>query len=140
MKSRIHNPLFQALFLFVILLQGAQAAENERFLLSDGEGFVTTLPNVSTVTVTQHLIELQQDLEITVNQLKEEVKRKSFKTFDTLVTIVMPGGLLYAKLRHDSYRRSEHRLLSTTERLENISGELFAFQTESNDILIATLD
>lgn len=140
MKSRIHNPILLALFLFAILLQGAQASENERYLHSDSEGFVTTLPNVSTVTVTQHLIELQQDLEITVDQLKEEVKRKSFKTFDTLVTVVMPGGLIYAKLRHDSYKRSEHRLLSATERLENISGELFAFQTEGDDILIATID
>ena len=140
MKSRTHNPLLQALFLFAILLQGAQAADNERFLMSDSEGFVTTLPNVSTVTVTQHLIEIQQNLENKVDLLKEEVKRKSFKTFDTLVTVVMPGGLIYAKLRLDSYKRSEHRLLSTTERLENISGELFAFQTESDDILIATID
>lgn len=140
MKSRILNPLLQALLLFVILLQGAQAADHERFLLRDSEGFVTTLPNVSTVTVTQHLIELQQDMESKVGLLKEEVKRKSFKTIDTLVTIVMPGGLIYAKLRRDSYKRSEHRLLSATERLENISGELFAFQTDNDELLIATID
>ena len=140
MKSRIHNPLLQALFLFAVLLQGAQASDNERFLLSDSEGFVTTLPNVSTVTVTQHLIEMQQDLASTVDLLKQEVKRKSFKTFDTLVTVVMPGGLIYAKLRHDSHKRSQHRLLSATEKLENISDELFAFQTERDDFLIATID
>jgi hypothetical protein len=140
MNSILQNPLIQALFLFTFLLQGAQAADNERFLLTDQEGFTTSLPNISDVTVTQHLLELQQDLETEIGLLKEEVKRKSFKAVDTLVTIVMPGGLIYAKLRHDSYKRSERRLLRSTDRLDEISGELIAFQADNGDILIAVAD
>ncbi len=140
MKRTIHNPLIQAILLFAFLLPGVHAADNERFLVADNEGFVTTLPNVSDITVSQHLIELQQDLETEIGLLKEEVKRKSFKAIDTLVTVIMPGGLIYAKLRHDSYKRSERKLLSTSDRLDEISGELVAFQAENGEFLIAIAD
>ena len=140
MKSILHNPLIQTFLLLTLVLQGAHAADNERFLMADSQGFVTSLPNVSEVTVTQHLLELQQDLETEVGLLKEEVKRKSFKALDTLVTVVMPGGLIYAKLRHDSYKRSEGRLLEANDRLEQISGELIAFQTDNGEVLLAIVD
>jgi hypothetical protein len=140
MKSILHNPLIQTVLLFTLMLQGAQAADNERFLMTDSEGFITTLPNVSNVTVTQHLLELQQDLETEIGLLNAEVKRKSFKAIDTLVTVIMPGGLLYAKLRHDSYKRSERRLLNVTDRLDQVSGELIAFQEDNGDVMLAIAD
>jgi hypothetical protein len=139
MKSIIHNPLIQAVLLLT-LLQGAQAAENDRFLMSDSEGFVTSLPNVSEVSVTQNLLELQQGLKSEIGLLKEEVERKSFKAIDTLVTVVMPGGLIYAKLRLDSHKRSERKLLHVTDRLDQISAELTAFQTDNGELIIAIAD
>jgi hypothetical protein len=140
MKSILLNPLIQALLLLCLMLQGAQAADNDRFLMSDRDGFVTSLPNVSDITVSQRLRELQQDLEVQIVLLKEDVKRKSFKTLDTLVTIVMPGGLIYAKLRHDSYKRSERRLLSASDRLDEITGELIAFETANGGLMLAVVD
>ena len=140
MKSILHNPLIQTLLLLALMLQGAHAADNDRFLMADSEGFVTTLPNVSEVTVTQHLLEMQQDLKTEIDLLSAEVKRKSFKAIDTLVTIVMPGGLLYAKLRHDSYKRSERRLLNVSDRLDQISGELIAFQADNGEVMLAVVD
>ncbi len=140
MTTLIRQPLMFIALLLGCLLQCVQAEENDRFLLQDSDGFVTTLPNVSDTTITLHLTALQQDLETQLNQLKAEVQRKSFKAIDTLVTVVMPGGLIYAKLRIDSYRKSERALIRVNEELSQISGELVAFRADNGEIMIATLE
>lgn len=140
MKTLTHKPYLLIALLLFSLLNCAQAADNERFLMQDNEGFTTSLPNVSDITVAQHLQELQQDLETELTLLKDEVQRKSFKAIDTLVTVIMPGGLIYAKLRLDSFKRSEYRFNRVSDELERISGELIAFQADNGDIMIATLD
>ena len=140
MKTLIRNPLYLIALLFCSLLNCAQAADNDRFLMQDSEGFTTSLPNASTITVTQHLMELQQDLATELTLLKDEVARKSFKTLDTLVTVIMPGGLLYAKLRIDSFKHSEKKMNQVSDELAQISGELMAFQTDNDKLLVATME
>jgi hypothetical protein len=140
MTTLIRQPLYLIALLLCSQLQCAQAADNDRFLMQDGEGFVTSLPNVSDVTVTQHLLELQQDLQTELTLLKQEVERKSFKAIDTLVTVIMPGGLLYAKLRLDSFKRSEVKFNRISDELAQISGELVAFQADNGEMIIATVE
>jgi hypothetical protein len=140
MTTLIRQPLYLIALLLCSQLQCAQAADNDWFLMQDGEGFVTSLPNVSDVTVTQHLLELQQDLQTELTLLKQEVERKSFKAIDTLVTVIMPGGLLYAKLRLDSFKRSEVKFNRISDELAQISGELVAFQADNGEMIIATVE
>lgn len=134
------HPLFQVGLLFCFVLPGAQADDNDRFLIQDSEGFTQSLANVSKITITQHLQELQQDLKNELGTLQAELKRKSFKAIDTLITIVVPGGLLYAKLRHDSYKRSEHRMNRVSDELAQISDELVTFQADNGDLMLATTE
>jgi hypothetical protein len=140
MKTTNLNPLYLIALLLCSLFNCAQAADNDRFLMQDSEGFVTSLPNVSDITVTHHLMELQQDLETELTALKQEVERKSFKAIDTLVTVIMPGGLLYAKLRLDSFKHSEQKLNRVSDELTLISGELISFQADNGDLMIATME
>jgi hypothetical protein len=140
MKSLYQTPLIKITLLLCALLPCAQAADNDRFLIQDQAGFITSLPDVTAVTVTQHLKELQQELKGKLTTLKADVERKRFKAFDTLVTVVMPGGLLYAKLRHDSYKRSERKMSRINEDLARVSGELTALQADNGEMLIATAD
>jgi len=140
MKTLIRQPLMLFALLLGCLLQCAQADENDRFMLQDSDGFVITLPNATDSTVTLHLMALQQDLETQLSQLKEDVQRKSFKAIDTLVTVVMPGGLIYAKLRMDSYKHSERAMIRVNEELTQITGELVAFRADNGEIMIATLE
>lgn len=137
MKTLIRFPLFLIPLLLCCQLQAAQAADDGRILIHDSEGFTTSLPNVSAITVTLHLLELQQDLEADLTQMKQEVERKSFKAIDALVTLIMPGGLIYAKLRHDAYKQSERKLNRVSEELGRISSELIAFQADSGEMRIA---
>lgn len=140
MRISFRRLVVHSALLCCCLSSAAQAADNDRFLIQDNEGFTKSLPNVSDVTVTQHLQELQQNLMTELSALKAEVKRKSFKAIDTLVTIIMPGGLLYAKLRHDSFKRSEHQMNRVSDELEHISVELVVFQTDNGEILLAATE
>jgi hypothetical protein len=137
MRTLIHNPLLLITLLLCSALQCAQAADTDRLLIVDSEGFYTSLPNVSDVTVTQHLLEAQLELKIRLADLEQQLKRKSFKAIDTLITVIMPGGLIYAKLRLDSYKRSEQALALVNAELDQISGDLVAFQTESGELMVA---
>ena len=137
MRTLIHKPLLFIALLLCSAFQCAQAADPERFLIRDSEGFYTSIPNVSTITVTQHLIEAQENLKIRLANLEQQVKRKGFKVVDTLITVVMPGGLIYAKLRLDSLKRSQQAAARVSDELDLISGELVAFQTENGELVVA---
>ncbi len=140
MNTHTFNPLMLLALLLSCVLGCVQADEPERTLHQDSDGFCVTLRNVSDVTLTQHLLELQQDLETQVGLLKEEMKRKSFKAIDTVIAVVMPGGMFYATYRMDSYKRSERAMTQVNEELQQISGDLTTFQTGNNGLMLATVE
>jgi hypothetical protein len=137
MRTLNYNPLLLIALLLCSAFQCAQAADPDRLLTRDSEGFYTSIRNVSTITVTQHLLETQENLKIRLADLEQQVKRKGFKVIDTLITVVMPGGLIYAKLRLDSLKRSQQAAARVSDELDQISGELVAFQTESGELVVA---
>jgi hypothetical protein len=116
------------------------AADEQRFIYEDSEGFRTTLRDVSDITISHHLKEMQVDLQTKISHLQTRLKQKSFKAIDTLITIVMPGGLVYAKLRHDSYKRSERALAEVNEELQLISKDLIAFQSADGEFVVARVE
>ena len=140
MRTLILNPLLLITLIVCSTLQCAQAAEPDRFLIGDSEGFYTSLPNVSNITVTQHLLETQQDLKLQLEDLQQQIKRKSFKVIDTLITVIMPGGLIYAKLRLDSFKHSQQAAARVSDELDQISSDLVAFQTESGELVVAVVE
>jgi hypothetical protein len=137
MKRLNLNPLFIITLLLCSAFQCVQAEEAERFLTQDSEGFNTSLRNVSDSTVTLHLVEAQQTLQVQLAELEQQVKRKSFKVIDTLITVFVPGGLVYAKLRFDSFTRSKQAAARVSAELDQISGDLVTFQTNNGELVVA---
>ncbi|MCU7845476.1 MAG: hypothetical protein KZQ93_16735 [Candidatus Thiodiazotropha sp. (ex Monitilora ramsayi)] len=140
MKKTHLNPLILIAILLGCLCHSAYADGQKRFIHQDSEGFCTSLRDISDITITHHLKEVQLELQTQVSQLKQQVQKKSFKTIDTLITIVMPGGLVYAKLRHDSFKKSERALAEVSEELELISGDLIAFQAANGEFMVARVE
>lgn len=140
MSNRIHPSLIAITLLLWGLAPLVQADEPARVIQQDSDGFCVTLRNVSEVTLTRHIQELQQDLKNQVVVLKEEVQRKSFKALDTLITVIMPGGLVYAKLRLDSYKKSQHAMSLASEELAQVSQDLDAFQSSKEVLVLANAE
>jgi peptidoglycan hydrolase CwlO-like protein len=140
MTSKIRNPLLLIVLLMSALSQQVVADDRQMYIQQDSEGFCVSLRNVSDITITHHLQEMQVELETKISQLQIQVKKKSFKVIDTLITIVMPGGLVYAKLRHDSYKRSERALAEVNEELALISNDLIAFQSADGEFMVARVE
>ena len=140
MNTHTLNPLILLTLLLSCVLTCVQAAEPARTIHQDSDGFCVSLRNVSNVTLTQQLLELQQDLETQVGLLKEEMKRKSFKAIDTLITVVMPGGMFYATYRLDAYRRSERAMTLASDELHQISDDLSTFQSSDTSLILASVE
>jgi hypothetical protein len=140
MTNRIRHPLLLIAILICTLSQHAMADERQMYIHQDSEGFCVSLRNVSDITVSQHLQEMQVELETRISQLQVQLKQKSFKAIDTLITIVMPGGLVYAKLRHDSYKRSERALAEVNQELALISSDLIAFESANGEFVVARVE
>jgi len=140
MNTHTLNPLMLFILLLSCVLTCVQAAEPERTLHQDADGFCVSLRNVSDVTLTQHLLELQQDMETQLGLLKDEMKRKSFKAIDTLITVIMPGGMFYATYRLDAYKKSERAVAMASEELHQISADLYTFQSNNGTLILATVE
>jgi peptidoglycan hydrolase CwlO-like protein len=140
MMKKIRNPLLLIVLLFSALSQQVVADERQMYTQQDSEGFYVSLRDVSDITITHHLQQMQVELETKINQLQVQVQKKSFKVIDTLITIVMPGGLVYAKLRHDSYKRSERALAEVNKELKLISNDLIAFKSANGEFMVARVE
>ena len=140
MTKKIHNPLLLIVLLFSALSQQVAADERQMYIQQDSEGFYVSLRDVSDITIAHHLQEMQVEMKTKISQLQTQVKKKSFKVIDTLITIVMPGGLVYAKLRHDSYKRSEQALAEVNKELKLISNDLVAFQSADGELVVARVE
>ncbi|EGV49891.1 hypothetical protein [Candidatus Endoriftia persephone] len=89
----------------------------ERPLQVDSQGFCSSLPSVDRVELSQHILKLHNNLQHQQAELTRAEIEKRFDSTDAVITIILPGGLLYA-----AYRKADH--LKTKARLEQVSSDL----------------
>jgi hypothetical protein len=58
---------------------------------------------------------------------------------DTLITIIMPGGLLYAAIRTGNLEQAKAELAEVTEDMEELSSDLLAMQAVAGELTVAQL-
>jgi len=102
--------------------------------------FIISLPYVTTTEVLQRINDARSALYKRKASLSKAEKKMSFNTKDSAISLILPGGLLYAaiiKLRHIDTKK---RLNSVTQQLTDLNQDLIAFrETSINNTLIATL-
>lgn len=62
------------------------------------------------------------------HELKQLVTSKKLNAGDALITIIMPGGLLYAGYRKQELEQAKTALLVVTEEIKELSNDLIIFQ------------
>ncbi len=101
-------------------------------MISDAAGFTISLQRVEQPLLLLELQHLQQTLwEQQINMLTQ-LTDMSFSAIDTIITILLPGGLLYAfnkKLNHQQAQAD----------LSELNGTLLQLQADINHIQIAQL-
>ena len=78
--------------------------------LDQGAGLITNIPCHEHAEVVRQVKSYRNELETVVEQATEVAEHSHFSTMDTLLTIILPGGLLYAANRQQHYSKAHERL------------------------------
>ena len=75
------------------------------------------------------------------HELAQKVDDKKLNAGDAIITVIMPGGLLYAGYRKQEHEKAKQALLVVTTELGELSDDLIALQGQdkSHPLLLAQL-
>lgn len=138
-----HHYLFPVFLVLASLLRTAPALADGTVSLQADEhppgvvtmvgpqGLITRLQTVDSVTLTGQVQALRSQLIARKQQLVEEVDEKQLDSGDALLTILMPGGLLYAGYRKAALERARNDLAEVSEDITEYSRDLSALANKT---------
>ena len=101
------------------------------------QGFITQLQVVDANTLTEQVELLRSELIVRKQQLVEEVGEKKMDSGDALLTVLMPGGLLYAGYKKAAYERARNDLAEVNEDISEYSRDLAVIGKRVTPVAIA---
>ena len=110
------------------------------FYLVQHNGLVANIPAHDAPQTLQHVRSFHSDLQTRQAQCAEDVEDTRFKTHDTLITIIMPGGLLYAVNKQQRHEKAKQAYLKVSRQLQDLQQDLAHFQAASSEAAFALLD
>jgi hypothetical protein len=127
--------------LFFAQMASAQEADlrpNSWLKVQHTGGITINLPALPRAELKARLAELQarlshQKAEFSINE--EETR---FDAKDAVITLVMPGGLLYAAFRQQQHQQAAGQFERVSEQLEELRSDLVAFRVIADDSLLAS--
>lgn len=132
-----HKRIATALLLGATLTGVAHGSEAEspfdqnpaRFVqLAHHDGFIVGICNRDRATLLDQLRHWRTRLQLRREQLHAIAGDGQLTARDVLITLLMPGGLLYAAQRHDNIRRAGSLRQEVDIHLEEVVAELRAFE------------
>lgn len=100
-------------------------------------GFITRLQVVDADTLAEQVQVLRSELIVRKQQLVEEVDDKQMDSGDALLTVLMPGGLLYAGYKKAAYERASSDLAKVSEDITEYSRDLAVIGKRVTPVAIA---
>lgn len=91
------------------------------------DGFIVGICNRDRTTLLEQLRHRRELLTARRQQLGAVAGNGHLSAGDIALTILLPGGLLYAAQRHDTIRRAESLLADVDQGLRDVAAEIQAF-------------
>ena len=101
------------------------------------QGFITRLQVVDADTLAEQVQQLRSELIARKQQLVDEVDEKKLDSGDALLTVLMPGGLLYAGYKKAAYERARNDLAEVSEDISEYSRDLAVIGKRVTPVAIA---
>ena len=102
-------------------------------------GFYTALPAVNN----KQLVGLLRNYQEALTQREQEITRyldeNRLDTADVLITVIMPGGLIYAAVRKANLEEARAELAEITDDMDELSRDLLAMQAGTGELTLAQL-
>lgn len=102
------------------------------------EGLTTNLPTLPRAELKAQLAELQAELGERKAELSVEEEESRFDAKDAVITLVMPGGLLYAAFRQQQHHQTASQFEQVSDQLDELRSDLIAFRVIGDDSLLAS--
>jgi len=118
----------------------ATDAQNRNWTPTENEGgFYTSLPAVNN----KQLVGLIRNYQEALTQREQEITRyldeNRLDTADVLITVIMPGGLIYAAVRKANLEEARAELTEITGDMDELSRDLLAMQAGTGELTLAQL-
>jgi hypothetical protein len=123
---------------FACLLQTAHA-EPARVAGTSTAQLAFQLPEIDHQTLVEQVRILRSGLILRKQELLQAVADKKLDGGDALITVIMPGGLLYAGYKQARYEQAKNELARVSADIEEYSSDILAMQTGIAPIAIARL-
>ena len=135
MRPIVFRSIMVLAFAAVLIMVKPAAAEDTVMLQPDDrragvltmvgpQGFITRLQVVDADTLAEQVQQLRSELIARKQQLVAEVDEKKLDSSDALLTVLMPGGLLYAGYKKAAYERARNDLEEVSEDISEYSRDL----------------
>ena len=117
------------------------AAEDSQWLYIDqGDGLVINIPAPDTQELLGQARQLNSSLLNEREKIAQTVKDSEFKAKDGLITVLVPGGLLYASHKKLKHSRAKKKLAQVTSQLDDLTKGLAMLQLATGEPTVAMLD
>ncbi len=118
----------------------SQASDSTVWIYINSESeFITSLPTLSSNELIQEMRRMGSKLQDRKLKLAQAAEAKKFKTSDSLIALVMPGGLLYAAAMQFRHKQAVQQLNDASAQLNELNSNLveFTFATDTTKLLLA---
>jgi len=125
-----------AMFFTAFMLQSAHA-EQTLALLSDTGQFTIQLPAVEHAVLVEQIEILRSQLIEDKQELVQSVADNKMDGGDAVITVIMPGGLLYAAYKKARHEQAKNALVSVSADIEELSADLLSLQSSASPTVVA---
>jgi hypothetical protein len=125
--------------LMVLLFSTSQVYADGLTVIQDDQGFCYTLEVLDNTTLTSNLIQARDEMRLKQANLENRVKTQKFSFLDTVITVVMPGGLLYAAIVRGKQKGREKQLALVNQDIHQLSADILTFQSAASKLQVASL-
>lgn len=123
-----------------LLFTASNVIADDQYILEDCDGYVTSLPNVNRETLSHSIDDHRSELRNRQSSLQVKVSNQAFSKLDAAITIVMPGGLLYAAYKTQRHLALKTSLNQVNQDIDQLSADLLNLATLDNKMVVASID
>ncbi len=114
--------------------------QTDLFYIEHDDGLVANIPAHATPETLQHVQSFHSELKTRQARCAEDLESTRFKTQDTLISIVLPGGLLYAINKQQRHETAKQSYAKVSQQLQDLQHDLARLKTSFSQETFALLD
>ena len=136
--TKTRNGLFISIAIFCTAFM-LQTAHAEQAPVTDSNHLIIHLPDVDHGLLIEQIKTLRSQQIQRKQALVQIVANEKLDGGDAIITIIMPGGLLYAGYKQARYEQAKNELARISADIEESTSDLLAMQSMSESVLVARL-